>query len=70
MAISKTKKVAPGEELCPACGGTGLAKVKQAIKPGRRVYPPKCGKCGGKGRVNKPRRADAARFMSSAASRM
>ena len=49
MAISK--RLAAGEELCSACAGTGLAKVRQPAKPGRRVYPPKCAKCGGKGRV-------------------
>jgi DnaJ-class molecular chaperone len=67
MAMSK--RVAFGEALCPACAGTGLAKVKQAIKPGRRVYPPKCVKCDGKGRVTKLR-AGAARLASPAASRV
>ncbi len=51
MAMSK--RLAPGEELCSACGGTGVAKVRQQPKPGRRVYPPKCGKCGGRGRILK-----------------
>lgn len=52
MAVRKV--LAVGEELCPSCAGTGLAKVRQAAKPGRRVYPPKCAKCGGKGRITKP----------------
>ena len=51
MAMSK--RLAPGEELCSACGGTGVAKVRQQPKPGRRVYPPKCAKCGGRGRILK-----------------
>jgi DnaJ-class molecular chaperone len=38
------------EEICPACNGTGIQPVKQPA-PGRRIYPPKCAKCGGKGRV-------------------
>jgi DnaJ-class molecular chaperone len=51
MAMSK--RLAAAEELCSACGGTGLVKVKQQAKPGKRVYPPKCGKCGGRGRIAK-----------------
>jgi DnaJ-class molecular chaperone len=51
MAMSK--RLAAGEELCSACGGTGLVKVRQQAKPGRRVYPPKCAKCGGRGRIVK-----------------
>jgi DnaJ-class molecular chaperone len=51
MAMSK--RLAAGEEVCSACGGTGLAKVRQQAKPGKRVYPPKCAKCGGRGRIVK-----------------
>jgi DnaJ-class molecular chaperone len=51
MAMSK--KLAAGEILCSACVGTGLAKARQQTKPGRRVYPPKCAKCGGRGRIVK-----------------
>jgi DnaJ-class molecular chaperone len=51
MAMSK--RLAATEELCAACGGTGLAKVRQQAKPGKRVYPPKCAKCGGRGRIAK-----------------
>jgi DnaJ-class molecular chaperone len=40
-------------ERCPACGGTGFAKVKQPAVPGRRIYPPQCKACGGKGRITK-----------------
>jgi DnaJ-class molecular chaperone len=42
------------EEKCPACGGTGVEPVKQQPPPGRRIYPPKCKVCGGKGRTKKP----------------
>jgi DnaJ-class molecular chaperone len=51
--MSMSKRLVAGEELCSACGGTGLAKVRQQAKPGRRVYPPKCTKCGGRGRIVK-----------------
>jgi DnaJ-class molecular chaperone len=39
------------EVLCEACGGTGFQAVKQPAEPGRRIYPAKCPKCGGKGRL-------------------
>lgn len=39
------------EKHCPACGGTGIAKVKQPVVPGRRIYSPPCKECGGKGRI-------------------
>jgi DnaJ-class molecular chaperone len=51
MAMSK--RLAAGEELCSGCGGSGVAKVRQQPKPGRRVYPPKCAKCDGRGRIVK-----------------
>jgi DnaJ-class molecular chaperone len=51
--MSMSKRLVAGEELCSACDGTGLAKVRQQAKPGRRVYPPKCTKCGGRGRIVK-----------------
>jgi DnaJ-class molecular chaperone len=51
--MGTSKKLAVGEELCFACNGTGVAKVRQQAKPGRRVYPPKCAKCGGRGRILK-----------------
>jgi DnaJ-class molecular chaperone len=40
----------PNEEKCPACNGTGFPAVKQPT-PGRRIYPPPCKACGGKGRM-------------------
>ena len=45
------RKVAPSEQECGACNGTELSKVKQPSKPGHRIYPPSCTKCGGRGRV-------------------
>ena len=39
------------EIKCPACDGTGFPKVKQAVEPGRRIFPAPCKECGGKGRV-------------------
>ncbi|MCK1516113.1 hypothetical protein IVB22_26940 [Bradyrhizobium sp. 190] len=38
------------EIKCGACNGTGFPPVRQP-KPGRRIYPAPCRKCGGKGRV-------------------
>jgi DnaJ-class molecular chaperone len=51
---AKTKlksKTASTEIKCAACGGTGFPKVSQPVKPGRRIYPPPCKRCLGKGRV-------------------
>ena len=41
----------PNERKCPACNGTGLPPVKQPEQPTRKIYPPPCSKCGGKGRI-------------------
>jgi DnaJ-class molecular chaperone len=42
------------ERICSACDGTGvLPVIKQSAQPGRRIYPPRCEKCGGKGRITK-----------------
>jgi DnaJ-class molecular chaperone len=41
------------EQRCPACDGTGFASVAQPTQPGRRIYPPPCKECGGKGRIPK-----------------
>jgi DnaJ-class molecular chaperone len=46
------------EIKCPACDGTGLSKVAQPVQPGRKIYPPPCKQCSGKGRIQS---ADAAR---------
>jgi DnaJ-class molecular chaperone len=39
------------EVTCSACEGTGLLKVKQPVQPGRKIYPPQCSWCRGKGRL-------------------
>jgi DnaJ-class molecular chaperone len=39
------------EQICPDCNGTGYPTLKQPAHPARRIYPPKCERCGGKGRV-------------------
>jgi len=41
------------EQHCPACDGRGVPAVKQPSRPGRRIYPAPCKKCGGKGRIAK-----------------
>jgi DnaJ-class molecular chaperone len=43
----------PTERKCPACKGTGFPKVAQPVRPGRKIYPVRCEKCGGKGRITK-----------------
>jgi hypothetical protein len=47
----KMRPELPRETKCEACNGTGFPKVKQPTKPGRRIYPAPCRKCGGKGRI-------------------
>jgi hypothetical protein len=47
----RAPKRAPAEKHCPACGGSGVTKVKQPAAPGHRVFTPRCGECGGKGRI-------------------
>jgi DnaJ-class molecular chaperone len=39
------------EQHCPACDGRGIPAAKQPARPGRRIYPAPCKKCGGKGRI-------------------
>jgi DnaJ-class molecular chaperone len=50
-----TKKPAanPNEKRCPACDGTGSSAVEKPAQPGRRIYPPPCVECDGKGRIPK-----------------
>jgi DnaJ-class molecular chaperone len=38
------------EVKCEACNGTGLLQPRDR-EPGRRIYPGRCAKCGGKGRI-------------------
>jgi DnaJ-class molecular chaperone len=47
--MTKGEKI---EDNCEACNGTGAAPVREP-KPGRRIYPGRCSKCGGKGRIPK-----------------
>ena len=39
------------EVKCSACGGTGFPQVAQPAQAGRRIYPPPCKQCAGKGRT-------------------
>ena len=39
------------EYKCPACKGTGFPPVKQPAQEDRRIYPPRCKRCDGKGWV-------------------
>jgi DnaJ-class molecular chaperone len=41
----------PTEFKCRECKGTGFPAVKQPAEPGRKIYPPRCERCDGKGRV-------------------
>ena len=49
--MTKKPTVNPTERKCPECNGTGFVVVVQPVQPTRRVYPPPCKKCGGKGRI-------------------
>jgi hypothetical protein len=42
---------ASAEVKCPAYDGMGFATVAQPAKPGRKIFPPPCKQCLGKGRV-------------------
>jgi DnaJ-class molecular chaperone len=53
IAMKKPRK-ASAEIICPACDGTGFEKVKQPTQLGRKIYPPKCAECLGKGRIKEP----------------
>jgi DnaJ-class molecular chaperone len=39
------------ERECSSCGGTGFMAVVQPKELGRRIFPPRCPKCEGKGRI-------------------
>jgi DnaJ-class molecular chaperone len=52
-ATVKRLSAKPTELKCPACNGTGFMAVLQSAKTGRRIYPPSCRKCNGKGRITK-----------------
>jgi DnaJ-class molecular chaperone len=40
------------EIKCDACNGTGRQPARETA-PGRRIFPGRCAKCGGKGRLPK-----------------
>lgn len=42
------------EIKCTACNGTGQAPARETA-PGTRIFPGRCAKCDGKGRIPKPR---------------
>jgi hypothetical protein len=41
----------PSEYECQECNRTGFAIVTQPTRPGIRIYPERCNKCLGKGRI-------------------
>ena len=48
----KRHLLADDEIKCPACDGTGVGLVKQQpSEPGKRIFPARCPKCEGKGRI-------------------
>jgi DnaJ-class molecular chaperone len=49
----KTRVANPNEQRCPACDGMGVLAAIQPVQPGRRMYPPPCEECGGRGRIPK-----------------
>jgi DnaJ-class molecular chaperone len=52
IAMKHSKpKTGSAEVKCPACDGTGFPAVAQPAKPGRKIFPPACKQCLGKGRV-------------------
>jgi DnaJ-class molecular chaperone len=52
--MAKKKTTAPLEVKCEACNGTGFPLVIQPARSGRKIYPPPCAICGGKGRITSP----------------
>ena len=49
----KKRLANPNDKRCPACDGTGVLATIQPEQPDRRIYPPPCGECDGKGRIPK-----------------
>jgi len=39
------------ERECSGCNGTGFVVIVQPKELGRRIFPPRCAKCEGKGRL-------------------
>jgi DnaJ-class molecular chaperone len=53
MAMKNLKSKAVSTEVkCSACDGTGFPPVAQPPQAGRKIYPPPCKQCFGKGRIN------------------
>jgi hypothetical protein len=48
----KKPVIRPIEHKCPECNGTGFAVVDQPGRPGIRIYPARCKKYLGKGRID------------------
>ena len=42
------------EEICSACSGTGFLPMIKQPGPGKRINPPRCARCDGKGRLPRP----------------
>ena len=51
IAMNSKSEDVSTEVICSACDGTGFPKVAQPAQPGRRIYPPPCKRCLGKGRI-------------------
>ena len=47
----KKPVVNPSERDCPECKGTGSTIANHPTRPGVRIYPARCEKCLGKGRI-------------------
>jgi hypothetical protein len=47
-----TSKAESTEVKCTARGGTGFPPVAHPAQAGRKIYPPPCKQCFGKGRIN------------------
>jgi DnaJ-class molecular chaperone len=47
-----TSSAKPVERKCPKCNGTGFPAVKQPALSNRKIYPARCDRCAGKGRVD------------------
>jgi DnaJ-class molecular chaperone len=50
MAKRKRRQPLPSIK-CPACNGSGFAKVQQPTRLGRRIYAARCHECRGNGRM-------------------
>jgi DnaJ-class molecular chaperone len=53
--MTRPKPKVVTETKCHACGGTGFEKVEQPLQPNRKIFPPRCKECLGKGRIESQR---------------